>query len=125
MGHGSAPLTVPILPWVYLYVKMGIPTPQMWRYLGIPSVFVTFMAIWGHCLIYPIGINYGIFDENLLFSEHFKAFPSFSKIVGAIWVYLFVQHALQYTPLGYPLRQSALLAPPVLVHVEHPAIVGK
>lgn len=83
------------------------------------------MAIWGNYLIYPIGINYGIFDENLLFSELFKPFPSFYKIMGAIWVYPFVQHALQYTPLGYPLRHSALLSAPVLVHVEHSAMVGK
>lgn len=45
VGHGSAPLTVPILPWVYLYVKMGIPMAKMWRVLGIPSFSVTFWAI--------------------------------------------------------------------------------
>ena len=97
----------------------------MWRILGIPSIFATFLAILGCFLFYPLAPNYGIFDGNLLFSELFKPFPSFSKIVGAIWVYPFVQHALQYTPIGYTLRQSALLADSVLVHVEHSTMVGK
>jgi len=104
---------------------MGIPMVEMRRFLGIPSFFITFRAIWGYCLIYPIGINYGIFDENLLFSELFKPFPSFSKNAGALWVYPFVQHAPQYTPLGYLTRHSALLSASVLVHVEHSTMVGK
>lgn len=97
----------------------------MWRIWGIPFIFVTFWAIWGYFLFYPFALNHGVFDGKLLFSEHFKAFPSFYKIMGAIWVYPFVQRAPQYTPLGYLLRQSAPLAPPVLVHVEHSTMVGK